>query len=50
MYKDVFAWTYKDVKGIPSELAHHHTELDTSIPPTHQARSRMNPNYVADVK
>jgi hypothetical protein len=37
MYKDVFAWTYKIVKGIPSELAYH-------------VRFRMNPNYVADVK
>jgi hypothetical protein len=22
-YKDVFAWTYKDLKGIPLELPHH---------------------------
>lgn len=48
MYKDVFAW--KDVKGIPLELAHHRTKVDTSIPPTHQAKFRMNPNYVVDVK
>jgi len=34
-YKDVIAWTYKDLKGIPLELAQHHMELDTSIPPTH---------------
>jgi hypothetical protein len=34
-YKDVFAWTYKDLKGIPLELAQHCIELDTSIPPAH---------------
>ncbi len=37
-YKDVFAWTYKDLKGIPLELAQRHIELDTSIPPTHQTK------------
>jgi hypothetical protein len=34
-YKDVFAWIYKDLKGIPLELAQRHIELDTSIPPAH---------------
>jgi hypothetical protein len=33
--KDIFAWTYKDLKGIPPELAQHTIELDTIIPPTH---------------
>jgi hypothetical protein len=31
-------------------LAEHIIELDTSIPPTYQARYRLNPNYVAIVK
>jgi hypothetical protein len=26
--KDVFAWTYKDLKGIPPKLAQHRIELD----------------------
>ncbi len=34
-FKDVFAWTYKDLKNIPPKLAQHIIELDTSIPPTH---------------
>ncbi len=34
-YKDVFAWTYKDLKGIPLELAQHRIKLDTSIPLAH---------------
>ncbi len=37
-FKDVFAWTYKDLKGIPLELAQHIIELDTTIPLAHQAR------------
>ncbi len=49
-FKDVFAWTYKDLKGIPFKLVQHIIELDTSIPPTHQARYKLNPNYVATVK
>jgi hypothetical protein len=36
-FKDVFAWTYKDLKGIPLELAQHKIELDTVIPLAHQA-------------
>jgi hypothetical protein len=38
------------LKGIPLKLTQHNIELDTSIPPTHQARYRLNPNYVANVK
>jgi hypothetical protein len=34
-FKDIFAWTYKNLKGIPPEKAQHWIELDTSIPPTH---------------
>jgi hypothetical protein len=49
-FKDVFAWTYKDLKGIPLELAQHNIELDITIPPTHQARYKLNPNYVSTFK
>jgi hypothetical protein len=33
--KDIFTWTYKDLKGIPLELAQHKIELDTIIPLAH---------------
>ncbi len=33
--KDVFAWTHKDLKGIPPKLAQHTIELDTTILLTH---------------
>jgi len=49
-FKDVFVWTYKDLKGIPLELAQHKIELDTSIPLAHQARYILNPNYAITVK
>jgi hypothetical protein len=49
-FKDVFAWTYKDLKGIPFKLVQHRIELDTSIPLAHQARYRLNLNYATVVK
>jgi hypothetical protein len=49
-FKDVFAWTYKDLKGIPLELAQHRIELDTIIPLAHHAIYRLNPNYVIITK
>jgi hypothetical protein len=44
-YKDIFVWTYKDLKNIFLKLAQHRIELDTLIPPTHHAKYKMNPNY-----
>jgi hypothetical protein len=49
-FKDVFAWTYKDLEGIPLQLAQHRIELDITIPPTRQARYKFNPNYATLVK
>ncbi len=49
-FKDVFAWIYKDLKGIPPELTQHKIELDTTIPLEHEARYILNPNYVIIVK
>jgi hypothetical protein len=46
----VFTWTYKDLKGILLELVQHIIELDTSKPPTHQARYKLNHNYATIVK
>jgi hypothetical protein len=49
-FKDVFAWTYKNLKGIPLELAQPRIKLNTSIPPTHQTKYRLNLNYIVVVK
>jgi hypothetical protein len=43
-------WTYKDLKGILPKLVQHIIELDTSIPPTHQPRYKLNPNYATVIK
>ena len=32
-YKDVFAWTYKDLKGVPLELCVHHIPLIEGVLP-----------------
>jgi hypothetical protein len=50
-YKDVFAWSYKELTYIPlHKIIQHRIELDTTIPLTHQAMYQMNPNYAAMVK
>ncbi len=46
----MFAWIYKDLKCIPPKLAQHIIDLDISIPLAHQARYRLNLNYVATIK
>lgn len=48
-YKDVFAWTYKDPKGVPLELCVHRISL---VPGAHLIWKRpywMNKNYAAKV-
>jgi hypothetical protein len=49
-FKDVFTWTYKDLKGIPPKLAQHKIELDITILLTHQAKYKLNPNYIIAIK
>ena len=49
-YRDVFAFSYEDLWGIPEHIATHRIELDTAISSSHQARYRMNPNYAKAVK
>jgi hypothetical protein len=49
-FKDVFAWSYKDLKGIPPTLAEHKIELEKDVLTAHKARYRMNPNYASIVK
>jgi hypothetical protein len=49
-FKDVFAWTYKNLKGIPPKLTQHIIKLDIFIPLAHQAMCRLNLNYAIVVK
>jgi len=42
-YRDIFAWSYKDLKGIPPEVAQHIIPLIPGAKPIHQKERRMNP-------
>ncbi len=49
-FKDIFAWAYKDLKGIPPKIVQHQIELDMLIPHVHQVKYWLNPNYATIVK
>ena len=49
-FKDVFAFTYKDMKGIPPHMCEHKIELQPETKPIRQMCYTMNPNYAAKVK
>ena len=46
----MFAFTYKDMKGIPPHVCEHKIELQSEAKPVRQMHYRMNPNYAAKVK
>ena len=48
-YKDVFAWTYNDLKGVPPELCVHCIPLIEGAVPVQKRPYRMNKNYAARV-
>lgn len=42
-FKDVFAWSYKDLKGIPLEIGVHHIDLIEGAKLVKQRPYMMNP-------
>ena len=40
----VFAWTYKDLRGVPPEVCEHKIVLEEGVAPVRQRQYRMNPN------
>ena len=48
--KDVFAFTYKDMKEIPPHVREHKVELQPKTKLIRQMRYRMIPNYAVKVK
>ena len=38
-YKDIFAWSYHDLLGIPESIYQHRIELETGAIPVHQRRN-----------
>ncbi len=49
-YIDVFAWSYKELKGIPKEVCEHKIELMVNVQLIKQKQYIMNPNYALRVK
>lgn len=49
-YRDIFAWSYKDLKGIPPEIAQHRIPLIPGAIPIRQKERRMNPQLQLVVK
>jgi hypothetical protein len=47
-YKDVFAWDYKELKGIPKEICEHKIELMVDAQLIIR-QYKMNPNYALKV-
>jgi hypothetical protein len=38
VFKDILAYIYKDLKGIPQKIIQHRIELDSIIPLVHQMK------------
>jgi hypothetical protein len=50
IFKDVFAFTHKDIKKIPPHICKHKIELQLEAKLVRQMYYRMNPNYTVKVK
>ena len=49
-FRDVFAWSYEDMRGLDPQLYQHQIHLSIDVKPVAQRRYRMNSNYAAKVK
>ena len=49
-FSSTFAWSYKDLKGIPPEVCQHHIILEEGAKPIRQRQRRLNPKYSLLVK
>jgi len=49
-YREVFAWSYKELKGIPPEIVEHRIPLVSGAVPIRQKERRMNPQLQLIVK
>mgnify|MGYP000061183958 FL=1 len=48
-YKDVFAWSYEDMKGLDPQFYQHQMHLSKDAKPVAQRCYQMNLNYTARV-
>ena len=49
-YKDVFAWSFEDMKGLDPVFYHHQINLHKDTMSLQQRRYILNPNYAVKVK
>ena len=49
-YKDCFAWSYEDMKGVPPEVVQHTILIRDDAKPVQQRPYDMNPKYETIVK
>ena len=49
-YKDCFAWSYEDMKGVPPEVVQHTIPIRDDAKPVQQRPYDMNPKYETIVK
>ncbi|KAK4593805.1 hypothetical protein RGQ29_017768 [Quercus rubra] len=45
-YKDVFAWSYKEMPGLDPKVAIHHLSVRHGVRPTKQAQRRFRPELI----
>ncbi|KAI5312980.1 hypothetical protein L3X38_042154 [Prunus dulcis] len=49
-YKDVFAWTYKEMPGLDPKVAVHHLAVKPGVRPTKQTQRRFRPELLSQIK
>jgi hypothetical protein len=49
-YKDVFAWSYKELKGIPRNICEHKIQLMEDAQLIKPRQYKMNPNYALKMR
>jgi hypothetical protein len=48
--KSAFAWTYKDLKGVPPDICEHQIILEDNVKSIRQRPYRLNPKYALMVQ
>ena len=49
-YKDVFAWTYKEMSGLNPSIALHHLVVKKGVRPVKQAQRRFQPELIPQIE
>ena len=49
-YKDVFAWTYKEMPGLNPSIALHHLAVKKGVHPVKQAQRRFRPELIPQIE